>query len=205
MLTYNDIDPTKNAFIFELDDVLFPKQDYIIQVYYLFANLLEYAEQEPTSSELSAFLKQTYLIEGEEDIFEKASKRFTINEKHKESFNSLHVNAKLPLKLLLYKEMLNLLTYLIGEEKSIFILTKGNPLMQFNKIKQMEWNGLDQFIKAYFADEIALKSELDPLEYILRENNISPNEVLFVSLPTDEDRQSGSIEVGYMNANLFLR
>lgn len=205
MLDFTDIDPTKNAFIFELDDVLFPKQDYIIQVYYLFANLLEYAEQKPTSSELSEFLKQTYLTEGEKDIFEKASKKFAIDKKHKESFNSLHVNAKLPLKLLLYKEMLNLLTYLIGEEKAIFILTKGNPLMQFNKIKQIEWNGLDQFIKAYFADEIALKSELDPLEYILRENNISPNEVLLISLSSDEDQQSGSAEVGYMNANLFLR
>jgi methionine salvage enolase-phosphatase E1 len=77
--------------------------------------------------------------------------------------------------------------------------------MQFNKIKQMEWNGLDQFIKAYFADEIALKSELSPLEYILRENNISPNEVLFIGLSSDEDQQSGSIEVGYLDANLFLR
>src|SRR5690606_12976409 len=116
MLTYTDINPAKKAFVFELDDVLFPKQDYVIQVYYLFANLLEYAEQKPTSSELSEFLKQTYLKEGEKDIFEKASEKFTIHKKHKESFNSLHVNAKLPLKLLLYKEMLNLLTYLIGEE-----------------------------------------------------------------------------------------
>lgn len=205
MLSYNDIDPTKNAFIFELDDVLFPKQDYMIQVYFLFANLLEYAEQKPTSSELSEFLKRTYLTEGEKDIFEKASKRFTIDKKHEESFKSLHVTAKLPLKLLLYKQMLNLLTYLVGEEKSIFILTKGNPLMQFNKIKQIEWNGLDQFIKVYFADEIAVKSELDPLEYILRENNISPNEVLFISKSSDEDQQSGSVEVGYMDATLFLR
>ncbi len=180
MLTSNDIDPTKSAFIFELDDVLFPKQDYVLQVYYLFANLLEYAEQKPAASELAEFLKQTYLKEGEEDVFEKASERFAIDIKHKESFNSLHVNAKLPLKLLLYKEMLSLLTFLIGEKKSIFILTKGNPLMQLNKVKQLEWSGLDQFIKVYFSDEIVLKSELDPIIYILRENNIPTKEVLLI-------------------------
>lgn len=205
MLTYNDIDSSKKAFIFELDDVLFPKQDYTIQVYYLFANLLEYAEQKPASSELSEFLKQTYLKEGESTIFEKAAEKFAIDKKHEESFKSLHVNAKLPLKLLLYKEMLSLLTYLIGEEKSVFILTKGNPLMQFNKIKQIEWNGLDQFIKAYFSDEIALKSELEPLTYILRENNISPNEVVFINRFADEEQQSKTIGVEHINANLFLR
>ena len=204
MLTYNDIDPAKKAFIFELDDVLFPKQDYNIQVYYLFANLLEYAEQKPSSTELSEFLKHTYLTEGEGNIFEKASERFSIDVIHEESFKSLHVNAKLPLKLLLYKEMLGLLTYLVGEEKSIFILTKGNPLIQFNKIKQIEWNGLDQFIKAYYSDEIALKSELDPLNYILRENNISPNEVLLINLYNDEE-QSVTTGIEQMNANLFLR
>lgn len=205
MLTYNDIDSSKKAFIFELDDVLFPKQDYTIQVYYLFANLLEYAEQKPASSELAEFLKQIYLKDGESNIFEKAAKKFAIDKKHEESFKSLHVNAKLPLKLLLYKEMLSLLTYLIGEEKSVFILTKGNPLMQFNKIKQIEWNGLDQFIKAYFSDEIALKSELDPLEYILRENNISENEVLFISTLSHDDQPNGSMGVEHIHANLFLR
>lgn len=205
MITYNDIDPTKKAFIFEIDDVLFPRQDYIIQVYYLFANMLEYVEKEPSSSELSSFLKLTYLKEGENNIFEKASERFAIDKKYKESFNSLHVNAKLPLKLLLYKEMLNLLTYLIGEGKSVFILTKGNPLMQINKIKQIEWNGLDQFVKAYFSDEIILKSELEPLNYILVENKISPNEALFINVFSLEDQQIGSTGVEHISANLFLR
>ena len=35
--SYNDVDPRKKAFIFELDNVLYPEKDYIYQVYYLFA------------------------------------------------------------------------------------------------------------------------------------------------------------------------
>ncbi len=203
MLTYKDINPTKKAFIFELDDVLFPKQDYLLQVYYLFANVLEYVEHTPKSNELTSFFKETYQKGGDHEIFKKASAKFGIDEKHEESFLRLHVNAKLPLKLLLYKEMLNLLTYIVGEEKSIFILTKGNPLIQVNKIKQMEWNGLDVFIKTYFYDEIILKSTLEPIEYILRENNILPGEAIFFNFHNHKNTNECKVES--IDVRLFLQ
>lgn len=204
MLAYNDLDPAKKAFVFELDDVIFPKQDYLLQVYYLFANLVEYVEQSPSSHELTDFFKTTYQKEGEKDLFKKASKEFGIDLKHEESFNSLHVNAKLPLQLLLHKKVLALLTYIVGEGKSIFILTKGNPLMQFNKIKQIDWKGLDPYIKAYYYDEIILKSELKPLQYVLSENNVLPKEALVLSLSQDKERIADGFDVEHIDINLFL-
>ncbi|RYY34080.1 MAG: haloacid dehalogenase, partial [Sphingobacteriaceae bacterium] len=36
-MKYSDIDPRKQAFVFELDNVLYPEKDYLFQVYYLFA------------------------------------------------------------------------------------------------------------------------------------------------------------------------
>ena len=44
MFTYTDIDARKKAFVFELDNVLYPEKDYLLQVYYLFASFLEYSE-----------------------------------------------------------------------------------------------------------------------------------------------------------------
>ena len=44
MLKYTDIAPGKTAFVFELDNVLYPEKDYLYQVYYLFAGFLEYTE-----------------------------------------------------------------------------------------------------------------------------------------------------------------
>lgn len=202
MLDYTNIDLTKKAFIFELDDVLFPKQDYLLQVYYLFANLLEYTDYEHDANDLIAYLKDCYVEDGENELFAKACKKFNIDLKHQESFTSIHVHAKLPLKLLLYKEVLALLVFLIGEGKSVFILTKGNPLIQLNKVKQMEWNGLDQFIKVYLYDEIVLKSELDPLDYLLIENNVTATEAVFF---TSSDTMKGSTGVSNMNINLFLK
>ena len=41
MIKYSEIDPRKDAFIFELDDVLYPEKDYLYQIYYLFTAFLE--------------------------------------------------------------------------------------------------------------------------------------------------------------------
>lgn len=192
MLDHPKINSGKKAYIFELDDVLFPKQDYTLQVYYLFANIIEYTEQNISGNELSDFLKDVYIKEGEQGIFAKMATKYPVHNKHEEAFKNMHVNAKLPLKLLLYKEMLSLLTYLVGEGKAIFILTKGNPLMQMNKIKQLQWNGLDQFIKVYFYDEIILKSELTPIDYLLKENELLAKETVLITIESsnsDEDTQ----------------
>ena len=43
-MKYSDLDKRKKAFIFELDNVLYPEKDYLYQVYYLFAALMEYTE-----------------------------------------------------------------------------------------------------------------------------------------------------------------
>src|SRR5690606_9718193 len=143
MLEYEELNPEKKAFIFELDDVLFPKQDYILQVYYLFANFLEYTETVPPAKDLVEFLKTAYLTHGEAGIFDRAAAVFGIDEKYRENFERLHVSAKLPLRLLLYPASLNLLTAILDDGKTVFILTKGNPLMQLNKLKHIDWHGLD--------------------------------------------------------------
>ena len=139
---------------------------------------------------------------GEHELFERVCRKFSLEPKHLESFTSMHVHAKLPLKLLLYKEVLALLVFLIGEGKLVSILTKGNPLIQLNKVKQMEWNGLDKFIKVYLYDEIVLKSELEPLDYLLFENDVSATEAVFF---TPSDTIKGSTGVSNMNINLFLK
>lgn len=177
---YAYLDLSKKAFVFELDDVLLPERDYLLQVYYLFAGLLEYTQQDPPAAKLMAYMKESLEKQGADGMFSRIEKQFEIAHTHKEQFNSMHVGARLPLKLLLYKEALGLLTYLIGEGKSVFVLTKGNPMMQFNKVKQTDWKGLEGFIKVYYYDEIMLKSALTPLDYLLEENQLQLEEVLCI-------------------------
>lgn len=181
MLTFKDLGAAHKAFVFELDDVLFPKKDYLIQVYYLFANLLEYTETVPPAAELANFLKTAYQYHGEEGLFERAAETFVIDKKYGEHFRRMHVQAKLPLKLYLYKDLLTFLQEAIAADKKLVLLTAGNPLEQLNKIKYMDWKGVEEHVKVYFYDELYIQGHADPLAFVLRENGIAMEDALVVA------------------------
>lgn len=183
MLKFSQINSNKKAVIFEFDDVLVPQKDYDLQVYYLFSNFVEYLETFPPAQELLAFITKRYEVHGNLNMFAEVAKTFGIDEKYKENLALLFTNAKLPLQLLLYKESLDLLQELVVNRKDIYILTSGAPQQQLNKIKQTEWNGLDKYLKLYFADEFSAASPTKALTYLMEENNLVAADVLLVGSP----------------------
>lgn len=204
MLRYSDLDPKKKGFIFELDNVLYPERDYLLQVYYLFSNFIEFTETVPTSKELTDFLKTSYETHGPAGLFEKASQMFGIDKKYKDNFDKLHYTARLPLKLVLFNPMLALLQEMVVDRKQIFLLTNGKPEVQLNKIKQLEWNGLEKYLVVYFAEEIKPKPETDVLEYILGKHQLLRKDLVVIGCnDTDEDFASAA-GVDFIDSNDFL-
>ncbi len=195
------IDTRKKAVIFGLDDVLFPKKDYLLQVYYLFANLLEYIETVPPAKDLTDFLKRYYEHHGEAGLFERAIAVFNIDPKHKESFDRLHLAAQLPLKLLLYKPILDLMQALHQQGRQLLVLADGNPVMQLNKLRHVEWNGLDKVLKVYFYEELLAK-KLDPLGFLLKDNGLEAKDVLYIH--KEDDELASKLEVDCLSADRFL-
>ncbi|TBO44087.1 HAD family hydrolase [Pedobacter kyonggii] len=186
----------KQIVIFELDDVLFPEKDYLLQVYYLFAQFIEYTEQK-SAQPIIEFMRAAYESNGTEKLFEKTAGQFAIDMKYKHNFDLLHQNARLPLKLLLYKNMLGFMQELVVDRKQIFIVTAGNPEQQLNKIKQTEWNGLEQYLTVYFVEELGLtKAEI--FQNILNSNNLSPNQALVVGANKFDEQQSKLINLPYI-------
>src|SRR3954466_11218718 len=102
-MKYSDISENKQAFVFELDDVLYPEKDYLYQVYYLFAGFLEYTELLDAKVLVNLMIK-TFEEEGPYAVFNKLQERFKLDEKYRFNFEHLHKNAQLPLKLLLYPD-----------------------------------------------------------------------------------------------------
>lgn len=142
----------KKAIVFTLDDALFPKKDYLLQVYYLFTEFMEYSEQMDSKKMLS-FMTQTYMSSGESDIFRRTAEEFNIPSRYEQNFELLHETARLPLKLLLYNKVLELLQEATKQQLTVFILADGKPEVAINKIKQIEWNGLEQNLRLYFMAE----------------------------------------------------
>ena len=186
----------KDLVIFELDNVLFPEKDYLLQVYYLFAQFIEYTEQK-TATPILEFMRNEFETNGTSDLFEKTIAKFGIDLKYKHNFDLLHLNARLPLKLLLYQNMLEFLQELVVERKKIYIVTAGNPGQQLNKIKQTEWNGLENYLTVYFSEELNQpKSEI--FQNILANNNLSPDKALVVGANNLDEQQSNLINLPYI-------
>ncbi|MCX3263257.1 HAD hydrolase-like protein [Pedobacter agri] len=186
----------KQAVIFELDDVLYPEKDYLLQVYYLFAQFIEYSELKNAQAILG-FMKNEFEQNGPGNLFEKTAAAFDIDLKYQHNFDLLHLNARLPLKLLLFKNMLEFMQGLVVDRKKIFIVTAGNPEQQLNKIKQTEWNGLEQYLTVFFADELKQqKSEI--FQNILNDNNLSTKDALVVGASNFDAQQSKLINLPYI-------
>lgn len=177
--TYNDIDPRKKAFIFELDNVLYPEKDYLYQVYYLFANLLEYTELSD-AKQTTELMVATYNDKGASVVFDEIKTKLGVDEKYRANLDQLLLTAKLPLKLLLYQNILTFLQDVVLDRKKLFIVTNGYPVMQLNKIKQMEWHGLEPYLICYFADETTPKPEPDVLELIMKDHGLEGRDLMMI-------------------------
>lgn len=175
--------PTDKAvYCFELDEVIFPKQDYLLQVYYLFANFVAFTEGLSTAEDMTAFMKNTYIHQGEEKVFALAKDTFGLQDSYAENFKRLQANAQLPLKLLLFAEAERLLLSLHQNGKKITILTKGNPVEQLNKLKHIDWGEFTAYknsLKVYFVDELKFR-DVDPVEFIARDFGVPTSEVFVV-------------------------
>ena len=197
MLKYSDFDENIKAFVFELDDVLFPVKDYDLQVYYLFANFLEYLEPQYIASDMIDFIKDRYEAKGNLQMFDELQLTFGINEKYKVNLELLFTNAKLPLKLLLYKKSLDLLQEIIVNRKQVYILTEGLPKAQLNKIRQTEWHGLDKFLKVNFIEEFLPKPNSASLKYLLTNNNLNKAETVFIGINNNDKLMAKNANVIY--------
>ncbi len=202
-MKYTDIDSRKQAFIFELDDVLYPEKDYLLQVYYLFAGLLEYTTL-IDAKQTTDLMVNTYITEGKEFVFDRLKEKLNIDEKHRSNLKHLMVTAKLPLKLLLYQNMLNLLQDIVVDRKKIFIVTNGDPAKQLNKIKQTEWHGLEQYLIVYFTDESKPKPDTDAIDKLIKDHNLQRRDIVMIVNAEIDRLCAESSGIDYINVNEFL-
>jgi FMN phosphatase YigB (HAD superfamily) len=192
------------AFIFDLDNVIYPERDFLLQVYYLFAHFMEYTEQ-LNAQELIEFMKIEYETAGAAGIFEKTAARFGISYKYKENYDLLHRNAKLPLKLLLFEPVMQFMQDLVVNKKQLFLLVSGEPEQQLNKIRQVEWMGLEQYLRVYFADEIAPKPSAESLEYLIHTHDLNRQETVVLGISLEDQQMAEATGFNFLKIDkLFL-
>jgi phosphoglycolate phosphatase-like HAD superfamily hydrolase len=202
-MQYKDIDKRKTAFILELDDVLYPAKDYIYQVYYLFANMLEYVEL-IDGKQITKLMTGVYAEQGPAFVFDALTEQFPVAAQYKEQFDNLFDTAKLPLKLLLYQNMLTLLQEVVVDRKKLFIVTNGKVARQINKIKQVEWHRLEPYLICYLADETAPKPEPDVVHLLMQEHNLQRRDIIMIGNSEIDSLCAETVGVDYLSVDKFL-
>ncbi|TKC65617.1 haloacid dehalogenase [Pedobacter hiemivivus] len=192
----------KDSFFFELDNVIFPEKDYFLQVYYLFAQFMEYGEQ-LNAADVLKYMQETYEKASADDIFAKTAEKFNIPEKYKINFDMLLHSARLPLKLLIYNEVLNFLQSIVLERKQIFLLVSGNPTTQLNKIKQTEWNGLEKYLTVFFTEEF--EPEQDALKLIIEKQELKKERVLLIGNSKFAKSSALKYKMDYLDVNELFK
>ncbi len=202
-MTFETYIAPKRAFIFGLDDVLYPEKDYLLQVYYLFSEFMEYTSQLNAKS-MTEFMQTAYAQYGKVNIFEKTAAKFNIEEQYKSNFDLLHENARLPLKLFLFQKTLSFMQEIVIERKEIYLLIPGRPLMQLNKIKQLEWHGLADYLKVYFSEEFEPFLSEKSIDLIVDQHQLNKTEVLYIGNSDLEQDAAKKAGVEFLSATKLL-
>lgn len=179
----SEIPLDKSLYIFELDDVLFSKREYLLQVYYLFGSFYEFTEGTVKANDMAEFMKKVYDHHGEEAVFPAARILYGIDDKYEDNFQRLRANAQLPLKLLMPDLVGEFLKRLVKLKKQVVILTEGNPVEQLNKLKYLDWGAADSVrnkVNVYFVDELQFRSFV-PIDYIASEYGLEKDQILIIN------------------------
>lgn len=181
MIDYTTFD--KELYLFELDNVIFRKRDYLVQVYYLFGSFYEFTEGKSNANEIAQFMSKIYDHHGEEQVFLATKTMFDIDDKYEDNFLRLRANAQLPIKLDINPELRDFISQLKENNKKIAILTKGNPIEQLNKVRFIDWESINldkESLKLYFVDELEFRS-IEPLEFIAQEYNLDAKKIRYIN------------------------
>lgn len=192
----------KQSFIFELDNVIYPEKDYLLQVYYLFAQFIEYSEQ-LNAADILKYMQDLYMQEGAAEVFPKTIAKFNIPGKYSVNFEMLLQSVRLPLKLLIYPEVLNFLQAIVLERKQLFLFVEGIPAMQLNKIKQTEWAGLEKYLTVFFTAEF--EPEQDSLKLVLEQQQLPKDKVLLIGNSTFAENIAADSTVDYLNVKELFK
>lgn len=168
-----------SVFIFDLDNTLYCENDYLFAAYHQVAKNIQKNYKIPESI-ISDFLKQSFLEYGRQNLFKRLLEHFELPDYKLDSFLTELRTVEISPKIKLNKDTLNNLNDLVRKNKKIFVLTNGNLIQQQNKIKNIDWKGLESNIKFYFANLYQPKPSGISLDILISENNFERRNCLMI-------------------------
>lgn len=166
-----------SVFIFDLDNTLYNECDYLFSGYKAISDYIETKCHNHTSAEYYDFLTSTYNQDGRSGLFDKLITHYNLQieiNKLTDILHSHHTEIKLNIQA---KELLD---YLIGKDKKVYVLTNGNIKQQQNKVELLGINRQYPTLEVIYANSITPKPSPISLLMIIKKENVKQENVLFI-------------------------
>ncbi|MCJ7449317.1 MAG: HAD family hydrolase [Bacteroidales bacterium] len=192
-----------SLFIFDLDNTIYKEEDYLFQAYEAIAE--KFAGILPSCSKkaLYATLKDLYLQQGRDKLFDKFLNAICLDKSYLPDCLKILRSFKPGKPLKIDKKVKKILNSLKNQGKSIFILTNGNVDQQKNKIKHINWDGLDKKIGFVFANEIEPKPSPAGVLHILKITGIERNRTIFIGDSEADKKCAQNSGISYLDISLL--
>jgi len=174
-----------DLYIFDLDNTLYSENDYLSGVYFAVAK--EVFKSKPLLGIELPFL-WLYEHKGTPNLFSNFIEEFGLEPSFIGECLSVLRTYTSDRKLQLYAEAGELLTSLQEENKTIYVLTNGNVEQQRNKVKNINWQGLDKNIQFVYANEYEPKPSPKCVD-IIREITGTPGRDTILIGDSEIDKQ----------------
>jgi HAD superfamily hydrolase (TIGR01549 family) len=214
-----------NVVLFDLDDTLYPEIEYLKAAFAAIGQFFE-KEYALNTRKVEDFLTTTFTKQGRKNLFNHCFHHFKEEiqgKKHENTDLSRDYREGVLLENIFVEQCLNILRtleiaekirfypfvykiipQLIKQEKQIFIITNGNTTQQKNKVKHLQWNGMDASITIIFANQFAPKPSPKVFTDFLEPNfSLKNKSILFVGDAETDAEFSRNIGVDFLHVDYF--
>lgn len=169
-----------SLFIFDLDNTIYNEEDYLFQAYKVICERFSRLEPGLDKKSLFDLMIKIYHQEGRDKLFDRFFETTGSDKSHMDHFLRILRTFTPEKPLLPDKTVREFLHMLVEKKKNIYVLTNGNPQQQRNKIRHIEWDGLEKHISFIFAEEVGRKPSPAGVLHILKTSGIGNKSAIFI-------------------------
>lgn len=189
-------------FLFDLDDTLYPEVEYLKGAYDNIAKFLS-KKKKLKHELLYQFLIHRFNEEGRDLLFDSLFEKFNIEFNYMTEILQIMRTYTPENKISLYPKTHNKLSYILNQAKKVFVITNGNVVQQKNKVKNIDWNSLEQKIIFIYANEYKKKPSVQSFNSIKMKYNIQESLTIMIGDSFFDKKYAENCGIDFMHIEKF--
>ena len=185
--------------IFDLDNTLYPENEFLFPAYKAIARLVS-DKDGVNAADAENFLINNFLKEGRRNLFDRFISEFGLKNSGLNDFLKTLRSHKSETKIKLTPQLSKILEACIEKNIKVAVVTNGNPEQQRNKIDSIEWKGMLPELFIVYADETERKPSPKPLQIVLKKFETSGVNALFIGDDKVDESAANAAGIRFLHA-----